>query len=89
MLFRSAQVRAAVVEESGIAAVEVHWIRPGMAEQGRAEQISPMSNEGQAAYLGALGPFDTPGDVRWWVSAVDIRGNRVASAPQVLPVSGC
>ncbi|HEY4408527.1 MAG TPA: hypothetical protein VGO87_01490 [Acidimicrobiia bacterium] len=79
-----AQVRAAVVEESGIAAVELHWARPGVAEQ-----VSPMSNEGQASYLGALGPFDTPGDVRWWVSAVDIRDNRGASAPQVLQVSGC
>jgi hypothetical protein len=79
-----AQVRAAVVEESGIGAVELHWTRPGMAEQ-----VSPMSNEGQASYLGALGPFDTPGNVQWWVSAVDIRDNRGASAPQVLQVSGC
>ena len=79
-----AQVRAAIVEESGLGAVELHWARPGMAEQ-----VSPMSNEGQASYLGALGPFDTPGDVRWWVSAVDIRNNRVATAPLVLHVSGC
>ena len=77
-------LRAAVVEESGVAAVELHWVRPGTVEQ-----VSPMSTGGQASYLGALGPFDTPGDVRWWVSAVDIRDNRVASAPQVLPVSGC
>ena len=79
-----AQVRAAVVEESGIGAVELHWARPGIAEQ-----VSPMSNDGQASYLGALGPFDTPGVVRWWVSAVDIRNNRADSAPQVLQVSGC
>ena len=79
-----AQVRAAVVEESGVAAVELHWVRPGLVEQ-----VSPMSSEGQADYLGALGPFDTPGDVRWWVSAVDIRNNRALSPPQVLQVSSC
>jgi hypothetical protein len=79
-----AQVRAAIVEESGLGTVELHWARPG-----KAEQVSPMSNDGQASYLGALGPFDTPGDVHWWVSAVDIRNNRTASAPQVLQVSGC
>ncbi len=79
-----AQVRATVVEESGIGAVELHWARPGMAEQ-----VSPMSGDSKSSYLGALGPFDTPGDVRWWVSAVDIRNNRAASPPQVLRVSRC
>jgi hypothetical protein len=79
-----AQVRAAIVEESGLGAVELHWVRPRMAEQ-----VSPMSGEAQASYLGSLGPFDTPGVVRWWVSAVDIRNNRAASPPQVLRVGGC
>jgi len=79
-----AQVRAAIVEESGIAAVELHWSRPG-----RAEQVSPMSGDAKSSYLGALGPFDTPGDVRWWVAAVDIRNNRAASPPQVLRVGSC
>ena len=79
-----AQVRAAIVEESGLAAVELHWARPG-----KAEQVSPMSSEGQASYLGALGPFDTPGDVQWWVSAVDIRNNRAVSPPQALRVGSC
>lgn len=79
-----AQVRAAIVEESGLGAVELHWVRPG-----GAEQVSPMSGEAQASYQGALGPFDTPGDVRWWVSAVDIRNNRADSPPQVLRVGGC
>lgn len=79
-----AQVRASIVEESGVGAVELHWVRPGMAEQ-----VSPMSGETPASYLGALGPFDTPGDVRWWVSAVDIRNNRAASPPQVLRVGSC
>jgi hypothetical protein len=79
-----AQVRAAIVEESGVGAVELHWVRPGMVEQ-----VSPMSGESGSSYLGALGPFDTPGDVRWWVSAVDIRNNRSASAAQVLRVGSC
>ncbi len=79
-----AQVRAAIVEESGVGAVELHWTRPGMVEQ-----VSPLSGETGASYLGALGPFDTPGDVRWWISAVDIRNNRSASAPQILRVASC
>jgi hypothetical protein len=80
-----AQVRAAIVEESGLGPVELHWVlRPGMAQQ-----VSPMSGEAQASYLGALGPFDTPGDVQWWVSAVDIRNNRATSPPQVLRVGAC
>jgi hypothetical protein len=78
------QVRAAIVEESGIGAVELHWARQGMPEQ-----VSPMSGETKSSYLGALGPFDTPGIVRWWVTAVDIRNNRVASSPQVLRVGSC
>lgn len=79
-----AQVRAAVVEESGIAAVDLHWARSGMAEQ-----VSPLSGDSKSSYLGALGPFDTPGDVRWWVTAVDIRNNRAASPPQLLRVGSC
>jgi len=79
-----AEIRVAVVEESGLAAVELHWARPG-----KAEQVSPMSTDGQSSYRGALGPFDTPGDVRWWVSAADIRNNRAASPPQVLRVGSC
>jgi hypothetical protein len=53
------------------------------------EQVSPLSGQGGASYLGALGPFDTPGDVRWWVTASDIRNNRAASPPQVLRVGSC
>ncbi|HYH51329.1 MAG TPA: hypothetical protein VEG38_17415 [Acidimicrobiia bacterium] len=79
-----AQVRAAIVEESGVATVELHWVRPG-----RPEHVSPMSGDSKSSYLGALGPFDTPGDVRWWVTAVDIRNNRAASPPQVLRVGSC
>lgn len=79
-----AQVRAAIVEESGVEAVQLHWVRPGTVEQ-----VTPMSGETDASYLGALGPFDTAGDVRWWISAVDIRTNRSISAPQVLRVGSC
>jgi hypothetical protein len=81
-----AQVRAAIVEESGLGPVELHW---RVLRRGMVEQVSPMSGEAQTSYLGALGPFDTPGDVQWWVSAVDIRNNRAASPPQVLRVASC
>ena len=79
-----AQVRASIVEESGLTTVELHWIREGMAEQ-----ASPMTAETPSTYRGALGPFDTPGHVHWWVTAVDIRDNRVESPPQALRVGGC
>ena len=75
---------AAIVEESGLGPVELHWVAPG-----KVEQVSPMSGEAQASYLGALGPFDTPGAVRWWVSALDIRNNRAESPPQILRVGSC
>jgi hypothetical protein len=77
-------VRVTVVEESALGAVELHWVRPG-----KAEQLSPMTTDGQSSYRGALGPFDTPGDVRWWVSAADNRDNRATSPPQVLRVGAC
>jgi hypothetical protein len=77
-------VRATIVEESGISRVELHWARSGTAEQ-----VSPMSGDSKSSFLGGLGPFDTPGDVRFWVSAVDIRNNRAASPPQVLRVGRC
>lgn len=80
-----AHVRAAIVEESGLGAVQLHWVRDG----NRVEQVSPMSAETQSSYRGALGPFNTPGTVHWWVSAVDIRNNRVASPRQELRVGGC
>lgn len=80
-----AQVRAAVIEESGLASVQLHWVRHGI----EAEQVSPMSAETQSAYRGALGPFNTPGHVHWWMTAVDIRNNRVATPQQELRVGDC
>lgn len=80
-----AYVRAAVVEESGLASVQLHWVR----RRSTVEQVSPMTAEAQSSYRGALGPFDTPGRVHWWVTAVDIRNNRVESSRQELPVGGC
>ena len=79
-----AQVRATIVEESGVATVELHWVRDP-----QGPQVSPMSAEAPSTYRGALGPFDTPGPVHWWVTAVDIRNNRVQSPPQQLRVGGC
>jgi hypothetical protein len=50
--------------------------------------VAGMTRE-DASFLGALGPFAKAGDVDWWVSATDIRGNHAASAPQALRVTGC
>ena len=80
-----AQVRAAVIEESGLKTVELHWLRHGNP----VEQVSPMIADAGSSYRGALGPFDTPGHVHWWVSAVDIRDNGVETARQELRVGGC
>jgi DNA-directed RNA polymerase specialized sigma24 family protein len=80
-----ALVRAAIVEESGIAAVELRWIRAGH----KVAQVSPMTADVPSSYRGALGPFDTPGRIQWWITAVDIRNNRVQSPPQELRVGGC
>jgi hypothetical protein len=80
-----AHVRAAVVEESGLAEVRLHWVRDG----NRIEQVSPMDAEAQSSYRGALGPFDTPGHIHLWVTAVDIRNNRVESSRQDLRVGAC
>jgi hypothetical protein len=78
-----AQVRTAVIEESGVDRVELHWRLPG-----GGEEVAGMTRE-DASFLGALGPFAKAGDVDWWVSATDIRGNHAASAPQALRVTGC
>lgn len=78
-----AQVRVSVVEESGLSRVDLHWVAPGAAEQ-----VSPMTGE-KPSFMAQLGPFDRPGHVRWWVSALDIRNNQAASPPQVLRVGSC
>lgn len=77
------RARVSVVEESGIDRVELH-------HQPRRErrQVSAMTRDG-ASWTGAFGPFDRAGTVEWWVTAVDIRGNAVTSAPAVMHVSDC
>jgi DNA-directed RNA polymerase specialized sigma24 family protein len=75
--------RVSVVEESGVDRVELH-------QQGRdgAETVSAMSRDGES-WTTALGPFAAPGEVEWWVTALDIRGNAASSPPEVITVSGC
>lgn len=76
-------VRVSVVEESGIDRVELyHRGRRG------GEQVNGMARDG-ASWTGAFGPFDRSGTVRWWVRAVDIRGNAASSSPAVVTVSAC
>jgi hypothetical protein len=79
-----AQVRAMVVEESGIGHAELHWRGPD-----GTEQVAEMVGDGPSSFLGLLGPLSTAGDYLWWVSATDIRGNASTSGPEPLRVSGC
>jgi hypothetical protein len=78
------QIRAMVVEESGIRHVELHWRAPR-----QAEQVAEMAEDGPSSFVGTIGPARTAGDVSWWVSATDIRGNSATSPPESLRVSGC
>ncbi|MGH9037942.1 MAG: hypothetical protein ACRD0O_19465 [Acidimicrobiia bacterium] len=75
--------RASVVEESGVDRVELH-----QRGRDRAETVSAMARDGES-WTAALGPFPTPGEVEWWVTASDIRGNTTTSPPEVITVSGC
>ncbi|MGH9039558.1 MAG: BACON domain-containing protein [Acidimicrobiia bacterium] len=75
--------RVSVVEESGVERVELHQ------RHGRlGEVVTAMARDGES-WLAALGPFPTAGEVHWWVTAVDIRGNATNSPPEVLTVSAC
>ncbi|MGH8972526.1 MAG: hypothetical protein ACRD0C_04915 [Acidimicrobiia bacterium] len=78
-----AVVRVSVVEESGVDRVELHQ-REGKG----AETVSPMVRDGES-WSAAFGPFPNAGDIRWWVTAIDIRGNAASSAPEVLAVADC
>ncbi|MGH9001607.1 MAG: hypothetical protein ACRDYV_00615 [Acidimicrobiia bacterium] len=75
--------RVSVVEESGVDRVELHS-RSGR----RAETVSAMTREGES-WSAVLGPFPAAGDIQWWVTAVDIRGNAATSPPEVLAVTAC
>ena len=75
--------RATIVEESGIDRVELR-------QRGRrgAETVSAMALNGDS-WTAALGPFPVAGEVEWWVTAFDIRGNSATSPPDVITVTGC
>jgi hypothetical protein len=79
-----AQVRAMVVEESGTRHVDLHWRGPD-----HLERMAEMVGDRPSSFVGSLGPFPTAGDVTWWISATDIRGNSTTSAPESLRVSDC
>jgi hypothetical protein len=78
-----AQVRVTVVEESGLAQVQLHWRLPD-----RTERMVEMAEEAQR-WSAPLGPFDGPGNVVWWIAATDIRANTTLSPTQILPVVAC
>ena len=49
---------------------------------------SPMASGGAGGYSATIGPVLTPsgGNITWWVTATDSRGNRTQSPNQTLPV---
>jgi hypothetical protein len=78
-----AQVRATVVEESGLVHVQLHW-----RTRDRAERMVDMAEEARS-WSAPMGPFEGPGNVAWWIEATDIRGNTTLSPTQTLPVVAC
>jgi hypothetical protein len=74
---------AAVSDESALTVV-LSW----------RQAVGPLTDVSMGAlgggrYGGSIGPVPTPGggDVTWWVTATDARGNRTRSADRLLPVS--
>ena len=80
----AAQARITVVEESGIDIARLHWREPN-----GAERFSPLTKMEDGTYTGPLGPVPAPGEVTWWIVAVDTRGNTTVSTPTQLAVSRC
>ncbi len=76
--------RVSVVEESGVDRVELH-----QQDAKGAETVSAMARDGESWSAAFFGPFSGAGDIHWWVTAVDIRGNAASSAPEVLAVTAC
>ena len=75
--------RVSVVEESGVARVEIHH-----REGRRTETVTTMARDG-GSWSAAFGPFPAAGDIQWWVTAIDIRGNGATSPAEVLTVTAC
>jgi hypothetical protein len=78
-----AQVRVTVVEESGLAQVQLSW----RARDGIQRTVG-MGEEARS-WSASLGPFERSGNVAWWIRATDIRGNTTLSPTQTLPVVAC
>ena len=75
--------RVSVVEESGVDRVELH-----QREGRRDETVTTMARDGES-WSAAFGPFPAAGDIHWWVTAIDIRGNATTSPAEVLTVTAC
>ena len=71
-------VTAQVEDESEIASVELRWRSDGV--DGNRPMVA--ANGGYRGEIAAVGA-----PARWWVTAVDGRGNRTRSPEE--PVSGC
>jgi hypothetical protein len=70
----------AVVSDETEVTVTLHW-----GHQGGLLTVSPMSGSG-GNYSATVGPVSAAGDVRWWVTATDRRGNTSRSPDRTLPV---
>ena len=70
---------AEVADDTAVT-VTLHWGLPG-----GLLTDSPMSGSG-GRYSAIVGPVTSAGDLRWWVTATDQRGNTSRGADQVLTV---
>jgi hypothetical protein len=78
----TADVAGRIVEEAGLASVQLHW-RAGL----QGEITAPMQ-EDKGVQRGTLGPFPA-GSVVWWVTATDLRNNIATTPQQTLHVAAC
>ncbi|HVM39229.1 MAG TPA: hypothetical protein VM618_00475 [Acidimicrobiia bacterium] len=76
----AATVAATVTDGSGLRSVSVRWTAPDGTD-GRTD----LTADGDR-WSGSLGPFETAGEVRWRIVAVDTGGERTASDRQTLTV---
>ena len=77
----STTTASAVVRDESPLTVTLGW------RQGRGPlTTSEMSPAGAGRYTGRIGPVTSGGDVSWFVTAVDARGNRTVSPTQTIPV---
>jgi RNA polymerase sigma factor (sigma-70 family) len=78
-----ASVGAVITDESPLKSVLLSWQSP----QGKPGSMQMTTRDGR--WFGSLGPFDTPGEVVWQVTATDASGNSTTGPAQSLRVITC